>query len=324
MSLKGRRKFLFAALSLTIGLVIGFGGCRDKPAASSAKTVRIGTFSTAIDYSPFLIAKSKGWFDEALKPSGVTLEYSVFQSLAPINESLAADRVDVMFMAEPPVLIGRGAAIDTRIVAMSCSLPQEILVPTNSSVQTVKELKGKKVAVLAGSSSHYSLNKIALAAGLKSEDIEVVDMVPPDAKAAFRAGHVVGWAVWPPWVEQEIIDGTGRVIPGSDAKVHSIMAMRGKFVDQNPEIARKIVGVLERARAWVKENPTEAKALIAKELSLNPKVIELAWPKHDWSSTLSDEVIADIQAKADFLLQRGSIRNAINVKADVIKPIKPE
>jgi len=225
-------------------------------------------------------------------------------------------------MAEPPVLIGRGAGIDTRIVAMSCSLPQEILVPTNSKAQSVKDLKGKKIAVLAGSSSHYSLNKIARAAGLQENDIEVVDMIPPDAKAAFRAGHIDGWAVWPPWVEQEIVDGTGRIIPGSDAKVHSIMAMRGGFADKNPDLARKIVGVLERSRAWIRENPAEARPLMAKELSLDPRVVDLAWPKHDWTSQLTDEVSADIQAKADFLLQRQLIRNPIDVKKDVIRPIK--
>jgi len=321
------RWYISGLLAVVAVTGVFLSSCSPKSTSTTAPnttTVRIGTFSTAIDYSPYLIAKSKGWFDEALKADGVKLEPTVFQSLAPINESFAADRVDVMFMAEPPVLIGRGAAIDIRIVAMSCSLPQEILVPTASPAQTVKDLKGKKVAVLAGSSSNYSLMKMARAEGLQPDDIEVVDMIPPDAKAAFHSGHVDGWAVWPPWVEQEIVDKTGRVIPGSDAKVHSIMAMRGKFIDQHPELARKIVGVLERSRTWVREHPTEAKALIAKELSLDPKVIELAWPKHDWSSQLTDEVTTDIQAKADFLLQRKFIRNPINVKADVIRPIKPE
>lgn len=163
------------------------------PAPSPASTapqdledVNIGSFSAAIDYGPYLVARSKGWFEEALKPLGAEPQYTTFQSLAPINESFATGRVDVVFEAEPPAIIGRAAGTDIRIVAIGCTLAQEVIVPANSKTAKIADLKGMKVAVLAGTSSHYGLLKIARAAGLQDSDLTVVDMVPPRREDGVR------------------------------------------------------------------------------------------------------------------------------------------
>lgn len=342
----------FAALTLGFMLmVVGVASCHSDPTTSTSATsavvgssalassapatsgqtsapppqvsLRLGSFSTAIDYAPYLIAKAKGWFEEALKPYGAVPEYTTFQSLPPINESFATDRVDVVFEAEPPAIIGRAAGNDIRIAAISCSLKQEVIVPASSKTAGIKDLKGKKVAVLAGTSSHYGLLKIAKAAGLGAKDLLIVDMVPPDAKSAFETNQVAGWAVWPPWVEQEVVSNKGRVLPGGDAYIHSIMAVRGQMTDKHPEMIRAVVSAIERAKEWIRQSPTEAKEVIAGELKLDIRVVDLAWSKHDWTAQLTSTVMDDIQAKADFLKEQGMIRAPVNVKADLVRPVQP-
>ncbi len=286
-----------------------------------SKTVHIGSFFTAIDYAPYLVAKNKNWFEEDLKTQKVDVEYTTFQSLPTINESFATDRIDIVFEAEPPAIIGRSADIDIRIIGISCTLTQEIIVPHDSIVQSINDLKNKKIAVLAGTSSHYGLFKIARAANLKDDDISVINMMPPDAKIAFESGHVDAWAVWPPFVEQEIINGRGRVLPSSEAQIHSIMAIRGVFADQYPDIANTILKTLERSKLWIQSNPEEAKQIVANVLGLDIKVVEMAWPKHIWNAQLSEEVIIDIQEKSNFLKNLGVIKKDVNVKKDLIQSI---
>ena len=138
------------------------------------------------------------------------VQYTTFQSLPPVNEAMATQQVDAVFEAEPPALIGRAAGIDVKIVGISCSLVQEILVPQKSKAQSVADLKGAKIAVLAGTSSHYGVLKLLKEAGLGPDSVEIIDMVPPDAKSAFETGQVDAWAVWPPFVEQEEMAGTGQ------------------------------------------------------------------------------------------------------------------
>lgn len=302
---------------MVLTLVLTILAC-DQTKKQTLTEVRFGSFSVAVDYGPYLVAKNKGWFDEALKKKGITTNYTLFQSLPPINEAFATGRVDVVFEAEPPAIVGKAAGIDIKIVGISCSLVQEILVPSKSNVQAITDLKGKKIAVLAGTSSHYGLLKIVREAGLSPSDIEVVDMIPPDAKSAFQTGKVEGWAVWPPWVEQEEIAGTGRVLSGGDAAIHSIMAVRGEFARKHSEVLRELVTVLQRAKKWIQENPAEAQQIVAKELNVPLEVVKRAWPRHDWAAQITEEVIADIEAKANFLKTDNFIQSPVKVRNDLI------
>lgn len=326
ITMKNFRFIFLSILFLIIGGGIGGGGTyyyltshKNTHVSNPISTVRIGSFFTAIDYAPYLIARNKKWFEEALKPHNAKVEYTTFQSLPPINESFATDRIDVVFEAEPPAIIGRAAGIDVRITGISCSLVQEVLVPNNSLAKSILDLKNKKIAVLAGTSSHYGLFKILNTAGLKNSDITVIDMLPPDAKSAFETNNVDGWAVWPPFVEQEIINGKGRVLPSSDAQIHSIMAVNGKFADKQPEIAKAVLKTLERSKEWIQANPQEAQQIVAKELNLDLSVVQMAWPKHNWNAQLTNAVIEDIQGKATFLKEMGFIKNNIDVKKDLIR-----
>jgi len=307
-----RRDVLRAAGVMSLGLSAApalFG------AAAAAEPLRIGSFFVAIDYAPYLFAKSKGMFDAI---GGGATEYTMFQSLPPINESFATGRIDAVFEAEPPALIGAAAGIDVKIVGISCTLVQEILVPTASTAQSVADLKGAKIAVLAGTSSHYGVLKLLAANGLSASDVEIIDMVPPDAKSAFQTGQVGAWAVWPPFVEQEELAGTGRTLPKGDAVIHSIMAVSGELAKTSPAVVTALVGVLDETKQWMIENPADAQAIVAKELEIPIEVVERAWPRHDWAATLSDAVVADIQAKADFLYEGKYVGAKVDVAGAVV------
>jgi sulfonate transport system substrate-binding protein len=284
--------------------------------ASAAQSLKIGSFFVAIDYAPYLIAKSKGLFEKI--DGGTPAKYTMFQSLPPINESFATNQIDAVFEAEPPALIGSAAGIDVKIVGISCSLVQEILVPVKSKAQSVADLRGSKIAVLAGTSSHYGVLKLLKEAGVAPNSVEIIDMVPPDAKSAFGTGQVDAWAVWPPFVEQEELAGVGRVLPKGDALIHSIMAVSGSFAAKNPATVKALVTILNETKAWMIKQPTEAQAIVAKELDIPVKVVERAWARHDWSATLNDEVIADIQAKADFLFDGKYVNSKVNVAKQVV------
>jgi sulfonate transport system substrate-binding protein len=306
-----------AVLLLTLGLIAIGMVVLFRP-ATDRRPVRLGSFSVAVDYSAYLVAKNKGWYKEELGTAGLEPEFTVFQTMPPINESFGADRVDVVFEAEPPAIAGRAAGIDIKIVGVSCSVPVEVLVPTASKILELSDLRGKKIAVLAGTSSHYGLIKILRSAGVLPTEVEIVDMTPPDAKGAFRSGSIDAWAVWSPWIEQEELGETGRTLPGKDAVVYSIMTADGDFARRNPEMLKKAVSILNRARKWVVENPAEAQEIAAKELGVDLSVVKKAWPRHDWSVELDDEALADLQSKADFLYENKFIRKKVSVRDDML------
>src|SRR3989338_8619216 len=145
-----RNPRLCAQTLLALGLLLLLFGCvspGQRPGQGGAsqpqEPVRIGTFSRAIDYAPYMVAKNRGWFEEAAVKYGKTVEYTEFQSLPVINEALATKNLDVVFEAEPPAIIGYAAGVDVRIKDVGVSLVQEVVVTKDGGIQAVENLKGK-------------------------------------------------------------------------------------------------------------------------------------------------------------------------------------
>lgn len=308
--------FLFAISIVTI--LVACTSAKDNSMVTndliSTKEVTIGSFSRAIDYAPYIVAKNNGFFDEVADKYGVTIKYIEFQTLPAINEALATDNLDIVFEAEPPAIIGKAAGIDLSIVSPGVSLVQEIVVPFESNINEVSDLKGKKIAVPSGSSSHYGLNKILQQAGLTAEDVEIIDMNPQDGKAAFVARQIDGWAIWPPFIEQEEYANTGKVLRGSNVFIQSIVAMRDGFRQENPELASDLVAAIKKSQQWILENTADAQQIVANELGIELGVVELAWGKHNFNPTIGSEEISDIQNKADFLFEMGLVKTNVNVE----------
>ncbi len=282
------------------------------------KVVLIGSFSKAVDYAPYLVAKSKHWFEDSLKAKGTKVEYKEFQTLPSINEAFATKKIDIVFEAAPPAIIGRASGINIEIKDISCNLVQEILVPVKSNIQTIADLKGKTIAVLAGTSSHYGVLKLLKDNNINPKDVQIINMTPTDAKAAFESGQINAWAVWPPFVEQEEIAGTGRTLPKGNAYINSIMAVRTDFIKKESSVFNTIDNVFNYAKKWIIENPDSAIMIVSKQLNVPVAVIQKAWPNLNWNARLNEKVIDDIQAKADFLKKIGKIQNSIIVKNGLI------
>jgi len=278
------------------------------------KEINIGTGATAIDYAPYYVAKNQGWFEEVANNYGTSIKYTEFQTVPAITEAFATGDTDIVFVAGPPVIIGRAAGIDIEIKGIGASLTQEVLVHKDSGINKVSDLKNKKIAVLVGSSSHYGVLKMLEENGLSVNDVEIISMIPPDANVAFETRQIDAWAVWPPWIEQQIVSGKGITLQGGDAFIQSIIAVRVEFANENSEVTSELIEVIETAKIWIKENEGESQLIVANELDLPIEVVKEAWPKHDFQATIGEREKADLQAKADFLLETGAIKNQINVE----------
>ena len=305
-----------------VGYLISSSNNRSTPhsvSGGSVGVVNVGTFSRSISYAPYYVAIRNGWFDEVAKKHNTTIKFTEFETLPSINEAFATGNIDVIFEAEPPAIIGKAAGIDMKINGIWVADLQEIIVPTNSSIQTVKDLKGKKIGVLAGSSSHYGIGKVLEDNGLSLQDVEIVDMIPPDGKAAFASGSIDAWAIWPPFIEQEEVAGIGRVLPGADVLTLLITVARNDFTKQHPAIARDIVDVFSRAQNWTINNEQATMQIVAEELGLPMEIVERAWPKHDFKPSVGNAEIAYLQAIADFLYSDLKfIDSKINVQSDLL------
>jgi sulfonate transport system substrate-binding protein len=132
-----------------------------------------------------------------------SISWSTFTSGPPLLEALQAGKIDLGGVGNTPPLFAAAAKPNFRIVA---GIPQRnrngdsLLVPKSSSVSSVADLKGKKIAYTRGSSGHGFLVQALKKAGLKPSDVQLKDLTPGDSLAAFSSGAVDAWATWEPFV----------------------------------------------------------------------------------------------------------------------------
>ena len=110
--------------------------------------------------------------------------------------------IDFGNTGETPPVFAQAAGAAIRYVAYEPPAPkgEAILVPKDSPLKSIADLKGKKIAVAKGSNAHYLLVKALEKAGVKYEDITPAYLAPADARAAFESGAVDAWSIWDPYL----------------------------------------------------------------------------------------------------------------------------
>jgi sulfonate transport system substrate-binding protein len=180
------------AMAIALAAIIGAG-----TAQAQDKVVRIGFQK----YGKLVLLKSKGFLEEKLKPLGYTGVWTEFPSGPPLLEAINAGAIDFGNTGEAPPIFAQAAGAPLLYVAYEPPAPrgEAILVPKDSPLKSVAELKGRKVAFNKGSNVHYLLVKALENAGLKYSDVQPVFLAPADARAAFERGSVDAWAIWDPF-----------------------------------------------------------------------------------------------------------------------------
>ena len=315
------RKFIIGAFIAF--LAISISGCDlspDNGNAAAVVEINTGTFSKALGNSPFHVALAQGWFDEHPDLQGIEVTYTEYNDRPAIAAAFNRQELDLLFSAEIPAILIRAQGEDVRVASVSGYALQEVLVPTSSTIQSVAELAGRRVAVQAGTSSHFGLVSILNAEGLSIDDVQLSLMPAPEGRAAFEAGQLDAWAVWAPWVETQEVSNSGRVIPGSEARIYSVGTIRSDFAEEHPTEFSALIEVIDRAKAWIDENPEEAAQIISDELGFPLEVVEQAWPKFVWGARVDQAAQSEWQQKAQFLADQGLTRNnlVVDVENDLI------
>ncbi len=178
--------------------------------AAAAETMVIATFGDPI---PMNAARAEHAFEKA---TGWTIEWRKFASGADVIAAMASGDVKVAELGSSPLAIAATQGVDLQMFMFDYAIGQsESLIARNGAgITSLADLKGKRVAVPVGSTSHFSLMGAIAHAGLKDSDVTIMNMKPDQIAAAWQQGTIDAAFIWPP-VQSEIIK-TGTRIVGAD------------------------------------------------------------------------------------------------------------
>jgi sulfonate transport system substrate-binding protein len=196
-----RRHILGASIA---GMLTPWQAGADTPDLSGV-TLRVATFKGQ-DETILPLAQ--------LSDTPYKVEYHEFNSGQLEAEAMNAGAIDFGGWSEIPLAFAAASEARIRNIAVLKGdvNDQVVIVPKNSQVTSIADLKGKRVGYVRATTSHYFLLRMLWEAGLKFADIEAVNLTPTDGAVAFRAGDLDAWAIYGYAINFALADGSGRVL----------------------------------------------------------------------------------------------------------------
>jgi sulfonate transport system substrate-binding protein len=285
---------------------------------AQAETLRIGYQK----YGTLVLLKAKGTLEKRLAEQGVEVKWTEFPGGPQLLEGLNVGSVDFGVTGETPPVFAQAAGADLVYVAHEPPAPtgEAILAPKDSSIKSVAELKGKKVALNKGSNVHYLLVRALEDAGLKYSDIQPVYLPPADARAAFERGSVDAWVIWDPFQSaaehqlqaRTLRDGTGLV------DNHQFYLATKPYAEKNPQVIGALVEEIRDVGEWVQGNLEEATSQVAPLIGLSPEITRQAVERQGYGAQFITPQVVEAQQKiADTFTDLKLIPKKLSIK-DVI------
>jgi len=298
-----------AGLALTVVATSGAANAADEP-----KPVRIGFQKSS---SLITILKANGQLEKELAELGYKVTWSEFTSGLPLLEALNVGSLDLSADVADTVPVFAQAA-GAKLVYVAQELPsptaQALLVPSQSPIKQLADLKGKKVAVTKAAGSHYLLISALSKGGLKFKDIEPAYLTPADGRAAFEKGAVDAWVTWDPFLSAAqkqadvriLADGTGL------ANYKRYYLASSGFAAAEPRALKAVFDLLKRTGEWAKANPSEAAKVLAPVWKLDPAIVESANSHRSYTvKTVTAQDLEEQQKIADTFLAEGVLQQAV-------------
>lgn len=197
-------KFLGIAVVLATGLT----------AASATEIVNFGVQPAT---QPIYIARAAGFLDPIEKKHDVKIEFKSFAYGAPENQALAAGELQIAAAGMGPAVLA-SSRLPVELIAIDILDQTAVLVPPQSTVKDIKDLRGKKIAFPGTGSQQYPLILKALAdAGMKENDVELIKAQPSQIGNLLRSGSVDAGITFDPHISSAIVDGSAKLLMKSSA-----------------------------------------------------------------------------------------------------------
>ena len=304
-----RREFL----GLSVGRAIAALSSRAE-AQTTVKEIRVGYQKTGV----LVIARQQAVLERRFAGQQIGIKWIEFTSGPPLLEAMSTGSVDLGAVGDTPPIFAQAANANIVYVAGSpITNGQGILVPANSNIRTIADLKGKRVGFTKGTSAHNVVIATLEKAGLTYDDITPVYLTPPDAGPAFANGSIEAWAIWDPYFAIGEKRQNGRILINASevAKTNSFYLANRDFANTHVRETREVIDGLAEAARWAEANRAEVASALAAVTGVPLEVQTVAANRASFLiGPVTDEIVTTQQAVADRFYKLGLIPKPIAVR----------
>ena len=299
--------------------------------ADEAVTIRFGFANVGVDNRQFsggnaiATAHSEHYIENELKDlPGVKVEFSFFKGAGPaVNEAFANGQLDFASQGDLPQVIARANGLKTRILAAGgAHAPLYLAVTPDSDIRTIKDLKGRKVAIFRGTNNHLAAVKVLAANGLTERDVQGINMDEASANSALATRNID--AAFGNYGVLLLTDqGLARIAYSTKGdnpafERQSTLIAADKFVSRHPELTQRVVTALAKAAYWSSQEENREALFEIWARSGRPASVYRAdfadQPlKYRASPLIDDYLIEQYRVQARQAKEYGLLRREVNV-----------
>jgi sulfonate transport system substrate-binding protein len=301
-------------------LAVLLAGCVSREENSGAKEAPTTVPLSELSGLTLNVGDQKGGTEALLRAAGALenlpykIAFSTFTSGPPQIEAATAGKIDFAITGNSPPIFGAASNAKVKVVSAydGGGNGDQIVVHADSPIQSIADLRGKRIAVGKGSSAHGHILGQLEKAGLSTSDVTLVFLQPADALSAFTQRQADAWAIWDPYTAQTAAQlpvrsiGYARdVTNGNWFGIASDQALADP--KRNTALADLLVRY-EKAARWAKDNPQKWAQSYAAAVGLDVKVAEVVQGRSLRLPTeLDDQIVASEQKIADLFAASGQI-----------------
>jgi sulfonate transport system substrate-binding protein len=289
-------------------------------AQTAPKEIRIGYQKTGV----LVIARQQAVLEKHFATQNIGVKWVEFSSGPPLLEAINVGSVDFGAVGDSPPIFAQAAGAAIVYAAGSpITNGQGILVPKDSPIRTIADLKGKRIGFTKGSSAHNLVVQTLEKAGLTYIDIAPVYLTPPDAGPAFANGSIEAWAIWDPYFAIGEAKQNGRILVNAYevTKTNSFYIANRDFANNNGRILQQTIDGLSKAAAWAEANRPEVAKSLTAVTGIPLEIQTIAANRASFTiGAITEEIIVTQQGVADRFHRLGLIPKAINVRDVVWTP----
>lgn len=238
--------------------------------AEPSNTIRIA-YQTGDINTLLMYAYDVGLF----KKNHVNVELVPFAAGPAELPAFAGDSIDMGWMGSVPAVAGYANGLPLTIILFERVHSTDLRLDVNPKSDIIKlaDLKGKRIAITLGSTSHYELLRAISEAGLTPNDLTIVNLSPVNMPPAYRAGEIDGALTWEPSIGQ--IEKEGAKVLATTKSLGMIST--GVLVARQPFVSTHLTAIKNFLKAWqealqdYQKDPTAVSRFEAKRIHLSPK-----------------------------------------------------
>jgi sulfonate transport system substrate-binding protein len=305
-----RREFLKLSLGTAAVAALSTRASAD----AAVKEIRIGYQKNGV----LVIARQRATLENHFKPLGIDVKWVEFSSGPPMMEAMNVGSVDYGAVGDsPPVFAQAAGAAIVYAAGQPITNGQGILVPPNSPIRSIADLKGKRVGFTKGSSAHNIVVQTLEKAGLTYADITPVYLTPPDAGPAFANGSIDAWAIWDPYFAIGEAKQNGRILVNASdvTKTNSFYIANRDFARNHGPVLQQIVDVTASTAKWAEAHRDEVAKSLSAVTGIPLDIQAVAANRSSFAvGPITADIIATQQGVADRFFKLGLIPKPIAIR----------